>query len=101
MASSDRSDDNVQVKPGQKVYDEDGNHLGQIQGFTARGFEVNMHEEVEGFSLEHDPGQGFGEGYLMWRCSECGEMGDLDDGMPEACPDCGASKEALFAWTED
>jgi rubrerythrin len=47
------------------------------------------------------PGQEFGEGYIRWRCTDCGEMGELDDGLPEACPNCGAPKEALAKQRED
>lgn len=38
---------------------------------------------------------------VMWRCSECGEMGRLDDELPEACPACGAEREELYRWEED
>ncbi len=93
--------DGVRLTPGQGVYDEDGNRIGQIRRFTERGFEVNVGEDAAESSLEHEPAQGFGEGYLMWRCAECGEMGSLHDGIPSLCPSCGASKESLFAWTED
>lgn len=82
---------------GQFVYDDSGTELGKIQGFTEAGFEVSIHEHV---SLEHEPGQAFGEGYLMWKCTNCGEMGKLD-GMPEECPNCGAPKEDLYARIED
>jgi uncharacterized protein (DUF983 family) len=37
----------------------------------------------------------------MWHCSECGEMGDLDDGFPEARPNCDARREDLYAYLED
>lgn len=35
------------------------------------------------------------------RCTECGEMGELDDGMPSTCSECGAEKEALAGVVED
>ena len=54
-------------------------------------------EEVE--AEEHDPGQEFGEGYIMWRCENCGEMGELDDGLPEECPNCGSDE--VIKWKED
>jgi rubrerythrin len=50
---------------------------------------------------EEIPGQEFGEGYLMWRCTVCGEMDEIEDGMPEVCPSCGAEKEALTEVRED
>ena len=37
----------------------------------------------------------------MWRCTECGEMGEIDGGLPDRCPGCGSEKEALMYWTED
>jgi rubrerythrin len=118
------------LESGTVVYDHDGDELGVISGMTAEGFEVSTREEIEAVDerglaevgdpeaeseqaaktnegslrtseQEQQPGQEFGEGYLMWRCDECGEMGELEDGMPEACPDCGAPKEELYAWEED
>jgi len=77
------------------VYDEDGQVLGQVSGYTTDGFEVKIGEggSASGDDAETIPGQEFGEGYLMWRCSECGEMGDLGSGMPDTCPECGAPEE--------
>lgn len=87
---------------GLTVYDESGNELGQIRGFDAAGFFVSTREGVEGMSVEHArSGHDFGEAELMWRCTECGEMGSIDDGIPETCPNCGEPKEALMYWTED
>jgi len=50
-----------------------------------------------------DTPDALGQSYTMWRCSECGEIGDLTDKevLPEQCPDCNASKEALFYREED
>ena len=98
MSDEPSSPDDIEASPGQIVYDRAGNELGRIQGFSEHGFEVSIHDHV---SLEHDPGQGFGEGYIMWRCSECGEMGELDEGIPETCPNCGAPEEDIYAWLED
>ncbi|WP_435182053.1 DUF7130 family rubredoxin-like protein [Halorussus sp. AFM4] len=44
-----------------------------------------------------------GQSYTMWRCVECGEMGKLEDEetLPESCPECSVSKEALLYWEED
>ncbi|WP_457852004.1 DUF7130 family rubredoxin-like protein [Halalkalicoccus ordinarius] len=36
----------------------------------------------------------------MWRCSECGGLGDIDQ-IPDQCPSCGTSKETLYAYLED
>lgn len=98
MSEEGNASNGVEAVPGQVVYDNQGNALGRIQGFTEHGFTVSVHEHV---SLEHEPGQGFGEGYLMWRCAQCGEMGELEKGIPESCPNCGAPEEDLYAWVED
>lgn len=42
----------------------------------------------------------FGEAYLVWRCIDCGAVGDLE-AFPSACPDCGASRESLYYYVED
>ena len=98
---SEQTTNRAAVKPGQPVFDADGNEIGTIRGFTNEGFQVRTDETVDHINLEIDPGQEFGEGYLMWRCSQCGEMGDLDGGYPESCPNCDAEKEDLYAWLED
>jgi ABC-type ATPase with predicted acetyltransferase domain len=28
----------------------------------------------------------------MWRCENCGEVGELEDGLPSECPDCGSEE---------
>ncbi|KTG07926.1 hypothetical protein AUR64_01440 [Haloprofundus marisrubri] len=87
---------------GEAVYDSDGTQLGTIRGFDEGGFYVTMREGMEALSVEHARvGQEFGEGYLMWRCTECGEMGSIDDGLPDECPNCSSPKEDLYYWTED
>ncbi|WP_135821809.1 DUF7130 family rubredoxin-like protein [Halostella litorea] len=87
---------------GQTVYDEDGTELGHIRGFDRGGFFVSTRDGVEGLSVEHArSGHEFGEAELMWRCTECGEMGEIDEGLPDRCPGCGSEKEALMYWTED
>ena len=92
----------LSVDMGQAVYDAEGNELGQVRGFEEGGFFVTTREGVEGMSIEHArSGHEFGEAELMWRCTECGEMGEIDDGIPDNCPNCGTSKEAIMYWTED
>ncbi|MFW5919202.1 MAG: DUF7130 family rubredoxin-like protein [Halanaeroarchaeum sp.] len=88
------------LEPGEIVYDRRARPVGRITGTTDDGFAVEA-VPVDGDESEELPGQEFGEGYLMWRCSECGEMGELDDGMPEACPNCDVEKEALSEVLED
>ncbi|GAB3666820.1 DUF7130 family rubredoxin-like protein [Halopiger thermotolerans] len=90
------------INLGQKVYDEDGNALGRVRGLEQSGFFVTTREGAEGMSVEHArSGHEFGEAHLMWRCMECGQMGDIDDGLPEECPNCGTERENLMYWTED
>lgn len=90
------------VDLGQVVYDDEGNELGRVRGFERSGFFVTTREGAEALTVEHArSGQSFGEAELMWRCTECGEMGDIEDGLPETCPNCGTPKENLMYWTED
>lgn len=93
----------TRIKPGEPVYDDDGVLVGHVSGFTEAGVEVETidPDDLRGHSEEERPGQEFGEGYLMWRCGDCGEMGELDDGFPETCPNCGARKEDIGYWIED
>lgn len=87
---------------GTKVYTEDGTSVGRIRGFDEEGFYVTLRDGLEGMSVEHvRSGKNFGEAHLMWRCLECGEMGDLENDLPEHCPSCGAEREELYYWTED
>ncbi|WP_246998465.1 DUF7130 family rubredoxin-like protein [Halosolutus gelatinilyticus] len=87
---------------GEPVYNADGAVLGKIRGVEEGGFFVTTREGMEGYSIEHArSGHDFGEAHLMWRCMNCGEMGNLNDDLPETCPNCGAEKEELMWWTED
>lgn len=118
------SSESASIESGTVVYDSDGNKLGVIVGMTGEGFEVAIDDEFEGVNedgtvegelsvddeststeelqeseRESKPGKEFGEGYLMWRCNECGEMGELEDGLPTECPNCGS--ENVTKWRED
>ncbi|QLG60743.1 DUF7130 family rubredoxin-like protein [Halorarum salinum] len=96
------SDESLNVGVGQPVYTESGRKLGTVRGFDEGGFYVTTREGIVSLSIEHErAGHEVGEGELMWRCSDCGEMGDLDDEFPEACPNCGAPREHVYYWTED
>lgn len=112
--SGGESPETVSIETGDTVYDDDGHVLGIVNEFTDEGFGVEVIEagpEVEmggetadpadSEDEEDIPGKEFGEGYLMWRCEDCGEMGDLEDGIPEECPDCGAPKEHIHMAQED
>lgn len=99
---SDPTDSLAEVDLGEAVYDAEGNRLGTVRGISEDGLFVTTRRGVAGLSVEHErAGHELGEAELMWRCTECGEMGDLGDGLPETCPNCGVEKEALMYWTED
>lgn len=87
---------------GETVYNADGAPLGEVRGIEEGGFFVTTREGVEGLSVDHArSGHNFGEAELMWRCTVCGEMGEIDEGLPDTCPSCGTEKEDLMYWTED
>lgn len=88
------------IVPGERVYDGDGRLLGRVSALSGDRFETEL-IDAGGVDTGALPGQAFGEGYLMWRCDECGEMGDIDDGTPDRCPACGAQREAIGYVRED
>ena len=96
------ADDPPKIALGKPIYDERGTALGTIRGVDDDGFYVTMRDGIDSLSVEHvRSGQAFGEAELMWRCTNCGEMGELSDGLPGTCPNCGTAKENLMYWTED
>ena len=91
-----------EVAFGQTVYDDDGVVLGRVRGFDRGGFFVSTREGIESLSVHHArSGHEFGEAELMWRCTECGEMGEIGSELPERCPNCDTVRENLMYWTED
>ncbi|XGI82684.1 rubredoxin-like domain-containing protein [Halorutilales archaeon Cl-col2-1] len=89
------------VSVGQTVYDEEGDEIGTVRGLDEDGFFVTTREGIECLSVEHErSGHEIGEAELIWRCSECGTVGDIDE-MPDECPNCGVDKTYLYYWTED
>mgnify|MGYP006278558369 CR=1 FL=1 len=86
---------------GTTVYDDEGNELGSVRGFDEDGFFVSTRDGIDSMSVMHErAGHSFGEAELMWRCAECGEVGDIHE-LPGECPSCGAPKEDVYYWTED
>jgi len=98
MFASAESDD---LAFGMTVYDDEGTELGAIRGFDEHGFYVTVEDGIEALSSEHVSTGAAGQAELMWRCWECGAMGDIQADIPETCPDCGAPKEDIYYWTED
>jgi hypothetical protein len=91
----------TQLTGGQTVYDAEGTKLGTIRGFDEDGFFVTTREGIAALSIEHErAGHEFGEAELVWRCSQCGAVDDLET-LPDACPDCDAPREDLYYWIED
>jgi len=87
---------------GQTLYDEGGRAVGSVRGIEEGGVFLTTREGVEALSVEHArSGVSFGEAELMWRCTVCGEMGEIDGGLPDTCPSCDTEKENLMYWTED
>lgn len=86
---------------GETVYDGDGNELGTVRGFDEHGLYVSTRDGIEALSIGHErAGHEFGAAELLWRCSDCGALGPIDE-FPDACPDCGAARERLYYWIED
>ncbi len=87
---------------GTTVYTDDGDEIGTIRGFDESGCYVTVRDGLEGMSVEHvRSGKNFGEAHLMWRCQECGEMGELNGEIPTECPSCQGPGEGIYYWTED
>lgn len=100
MSDASTDVERTRVSFGQPVYDDEGNELGSIRGFDEHGFYVTTEDGIEAMSSEHLSTGPAGQAELMWRCWECGEMGDIE-AIPESCPDCGAPKESIYYWQED
>jgi ABC-type ATPase with predicted acetyltransferase domain len=88
----------VPVSVGDSVFNEDGEELGNVHQLINGGLVVSV--DVGAGEHQRTTSGEFGEAFLMWRCLECGEMGDIED-IPDRCPNCEAEKESLYYWTED
>ena len=96
------TEDATALSFGQVLYDDAGRPVGSVRGMEAGGVFLTTREGVESFSVQHArSGHAFGEAELMWRCLNCGEMGDLGADIPDTCPNCGVDREELMYWTED
>ncbi|MFC7143004.1 hypothetical protein ACFQMA_25225 [Halosimplex aquaticum] len=101
-SDQEATDEATSLSFGQTLYDENGVPVGSVRGMEESGVFVTTREGVKSLSIEHArSGHSFGEAELMWRCTECGEMGEIEDGLPDQCPNCGTEKENLMYWTED
>lgn len=95
------SEETPPIGLGQPVFDEDGNEIGTVRGITEDGVVVTNRTGMAALSIEHEhTPHDIGEAELLWRCSQCGELGHIE-GMPDECPGCGARKEELYYWIED
>lgn len=98
----ERTTESAAVAFGETVFDADGQPLGTVRGLETGGFFVSNREGIESLSIEHSrAGHDFGEAELVWRCTVCGELGEIDEGVPGTCPGCGTERENLMYWTED
>jgi rubrerythrin len=89
------------VDVGDRVFDSEGAELGTVRGITEHGFTVSTAEGIESLSIAHErSAPETGEAELMWRCDDCGEMGDIAD-LPGSCPNCGAVREWIYYYVDD
>lgn len=92
----------LQVDPGETLYTDEGDPVGEVRGVEEGGLFVTVRSGIESLSIEHArSGHAMGIGHLMWRCMSCGEMGQIEGGLPGTCPSCGDPREDLMYWTED
>lgn len=83
------------------MFDADGNEGGTVRGFDEHAVYVTTRTGIEGLSIAQElAGHEFGAAELLWRCSDCGELGPIEE-FPESCPVCGAVREQLYYWTEN
>jgi rubrerythrin len=100
--SEDTESELLDVDIGETLYTGEGTPVGTVRGVQESGIFVTVRDGAEALSAEHArSGHAFGEAELMWRCMNCGEMGEIDEGLPDDCPNCGTGREELMYWTED
>lgn len=86
-------------EPGETVYTEEGDLVGRIERVDADGIHI-VPAGDPGDAPAVTPGRGYGEADLVWRCGQCGEVGEIES-MPDHCPNCGASREEIYYLTQD
>jgi len=102
LKERDELDESIDISIGQTLYTDDGTSIGTIRGIEEGGVFLSIRDGVESLSVEHArSGHAFGEAELVWRCTVCGEMGHIQDGLPDGCPGCASDREQLMYWTED
>jgi hypothetical protein len=102
MGEHERDEARLGSLLGRTLYTESGRAVGTVRGVDEDGVFVTRREGVAALGSGHvRAGPAFGEAELVWRCTDCGEVDDLGDGLPDRCPACGAPREALMYWTED
>ena len=79
------------------MYGTDESRLGRVQGLTEYGVEPER-EAMSTLLFEHDPGaKGFGDEYMTWRPSNCGEMGGKLQSMHDIYPNYEYGARVLYA----
>lgn len=89
---------------GTTVYTADGRELGTVRGIDddGRGLLVSLRDGFEAMSAAHvQAGGEYPPAELTWGCYDCGEIGVLEDDLPERCPSCGAARTELYYRKED
>lgn len=81
------------VDVGNRVFDSEGDPLGVVREQTA-ALSSRWAPTTPGATGRRAASS------AMWRCMECGEMGNIES-LPEECPSCAASRESIYYRTED
>lgn len=98
MSEMDPTDGETTARVGETIFNAEGEELGVVRELTSSGFVVSVGLDMG--AHQRSTSGDFGEAYLMWRCFECGEMGEIES-LPDQCPNCEAARESLYYWTED
>jgi hypothetical protein len=92
-ASKDRPYAGVRI--GQTIYDEAGEPFGSVRDIDGAGVCLLAPEDAPEPPIA-EARELTGRDYGMWRCWECGTMGQIEDSLPAECPGCAAPPEALY-----